>query len=241
MIAIFLGCLGRFIASREVMIFLPSNVDAGQRRGAGAGGDDDVLGRYFFRAFLTVIFTCAAPAIGRRPILAFHFVFAKQMPDPFAELFRDRPAAPTSFAKSIVNPEGDAMLRGVKSEFADEFAVFEQSLGRNASPVQACSAEVFFFDAEDALFELPRTDRRRIPRRTAADDDDVVLIIGGLEDAGAGADAGFVVRPVELARHAAGFAAAGAGAAVGAADALPAYFFFTSSGFSLPVAITPIG
>ena len=60
--------------------------------------------------------------------------------------------------------ERHAVLRGFGAELADEGAVVEQRLGGDAAPVQAGAAEVFFFDAEDFLLELPGADGSGVTR-----------------------------------------------------------------------------
>ena len=118
----------------------------------------------------------------------FHFVFAEQVADAFLQFVGDGAASADDLGEIDFHfAEGDAAGRGFGADFADERAVFEQRLGGNASPVQTRAAEVFFFDAEDAFFELPGANRGRISRGSAADDDDVKVVTLGWSPGGTGA------------------------------------------------------
>ena len=113
--------------------------------------------------------------------LVLHLVLLEQASRcPSAACRRSPRLRPTILAKSTFrSSNATPCVGGFGAELADELAVFEQRLGRDAAPVEARAAEVFLLDAEDALLELPRADGRGVTGGAAADDDDVVLVACG--------------------------------------------------------------
>jgi hypothetical protein len=53
----------------------------------------------------------------------------------------------------------------------------DERLARHAAPVEAHAADLFFFDAEDFLLELPETDGAPVPAGAATDHDHVVRFV----------------------------------------------------------------
>src|SRR4051812_16185887 len=113
--------------------------------------------------------------------LALHLVLPEQARDAFTELVGDRAAAADHLGEIDLDvADGDAVRGGVVADSADELAVLEQRLGRDAAPVEARAAKVFLLDAQDALLELPGADGGGVTAGAAADDHDVVLVAGGV-------------------------------------------------------------
>ncbi len=109
--------------------------------------------------------------------LMLHVVLGKQEADAIFQFVGDLSAAADDLGEIDCDPvDGDAVLLGIMANLVNERAIFQQRLGGNAAPVEARAAEVFFFDAEDAFFELPGANGGGIARGAAADDDNVPVI-----------------------------------------------------------------
>ena len=197
-------------------------------------------------------FTLCGPSELAGAHLVLHLVLLEQVADALLQLVGDAAAAADDLGEvDLQVVERDAALGGFGADLADEAAVFEQRLGRDAAPVEAGAAEVFLLDAEDALFELPGADGGRVTGGAAADDDDVeVVALSGWS--GAAGDFALGRRGAAWLRR--GLAGSrrrrlrfrgrrcGCRRAPRPAQRSPlaagSYFFFTSSAFSFPVAIT---
>ena len=81
---------------------------------------------------------------------------------PLFRLAGDGAAAPDDLAEIPGWLAAVAEARAMVLDQLDQVGVGEQGLGRDASPVQADAAELVALDAQHALLELGRADRRRV-------------------------------------------------------------------------------
>ena len=153
------------------------DLDAGQRGGLAAGGDDDVLGGDLDGAVFGFDDRAAGADEAGRAEVARDLVLLEEAVDAAGERIDDFVLAGEHRGEVEADVAGvDAVLGERVLGFGVALARFEQGLAGDAADAEAGAAEaVFFFDAGDVLAELRGADRGDVSAGSAADDEDVVL------------------------------------------------------------------
>ncbi len=141
---------------------------------AGAGGDDDVLGREGLGALLALHLERVGALEGSRAHVHGDLVLLHQVRDALVELFGDATAALHHRLKIGLYLFGNqAVILGVLHVVKD-LGRAQQRLGRDAAPVEADPAEQLALDDRRLEPELRGADRRDIAAGARSEDDDVV-------------------------------------------------------------------
>jgi hypothetical protein len=150
--------------------------EAGHGARLGAGGDDDVfsvddLGRAVL--FFDLYFT--APGDGSEALDVVDFVLFEEEFDAAGKLSGNLARAADDLGPIVLEVvEAEAEFSGVMLELVVKVGVFEESLGRDTSPVEAGSAGAFHFDAGDFFTKLAGANRGDVASRASSDDDKIV-------------------------------------------------------------------
>ena len=146
-----------------------------QAAGAGAGGEDDVLG--LVEGDLAVgagDFDFAVNSHGAIAHDGVDFIFAEEEIHAFAHAFGHAAAAGHHLAEIVGSPfHMEAVFFGMV-EVVHHFGAFEQGLGGDTAPVEAHPAERLALDHGSFHTELRSPDRGNIAAGSASNDDNIV-------------------------------------------------------------------
>ena len=152
-------------------------VEAGERAGTGAGGEDDVPGGELGGGAVALDGDAVGTVQAAVAVVDAYLVLLEKMADAIGELAGDGARALDDLLQVETDVVGgEAELVEMMQQVID-LGRTEQRLGGDAAPVEADAAEMFAFDHGRRHAELGGADGGDVAARAAADDDDVETVL----------------------------------------------------------------